>query len=66
MEISQFALEHVFNKYVTQEGEVIYWRDCVLRSDMVNGEQGYVWVFANGDSHHSYRTPEQCFGPSKE
>lgn len=57
VEISDFAMEHVFNKIVTKDGDVIYWRDCVLRDDMRPGEQGYMVVFANGDAHHTYRLP---------
>jgi hypothetical protein len=60
VEISDFAMEHVFNKIVTEEGDVIYWRDCVLRNDMVHGEQGYVIVFSNGDCHHTYHYPPNC------
>jgi hypothetical protein len=55
---SQFLLDTVFNKHTTKDSEVIYWRDCVLRSDMTHGEQGYLWVFSDGETFHSYRTPE--------
>ena len=64
--ISQYVLENVFNKHVCENGEVIYWRDCVLKDGMINGEQGYMWIFSNGENLHSYRTPEQAFGKSKD
>ena len=58
--ISQYVLDLVFNKHVCKSGDVIYWRVCILRADMNHGEQGYMWVFSDGEHTHSYRTPEQC------
>lgn len=58
--ITEYVLNAVFNKYICENGSVIYWRDCILQSDMEHGEQGYMWIFENGDHLHSYRTPEQC------
>lgn len=54
----QFLLDLVFKKHVTKDGETVYWRDCDLKSDMEPGEQGYFWVFSDGETFHSYRTPE--------
>lgn len=59
----QFLLDTTFNRYTPKEyGDVIYWRDCILQSDMQHGEQGYIWIYSDGEVHHSYRTPEQVFG----
>jgi len=58
---AQYLLDTVFNKFTCGNGEVIYWRDCVLQGDMINGSQGYTWVFADGNTFHSYRTPEEVF-----
>lgn len=57
----QFLLDLTFNKHIVpRTGMVIYWRDCVLQKDMVPATQGYLWVFSDGETFHSYRTPEQC------
>ena len=55
--ISDFAMEHIFNTVITEDGDVIYWRDCILQKDMNPDEQGYIIVFSNGDCHHTYRYP---------
>jgi hypothetical protein len=57
---AQYLLDAVFHKHTCKDGSAIYWRDCVLRDDMVHGEQGYTWVFEDGETFHSYRTPDQC------
>ena len=65
--ISEYVLNSLFNKYVHGDGEVVYWRDCILKPDMVYGSQGYIWIFSDGEHFHSYRTPEMVFGqPSAE
>lgn len=56
----QYILDAVFHKHTCKNGDVIYWRDCVLKTDMNHGEQGYTWVFNDSSTFHSYRTPEQC------
>ena len=57
---TDFLLQTVFRKHQCADGSVIYWRDCALKEDMQHGEQGYLWVFEDGETFHSYRTPEQC------
>ena len=57
---SQYLLGTVFHKHTAKSGTVIYWRDCVLKTDMTQGTQGYTWVFEDGETFHSYRTPEDC------
>lgn len=57
---TRFLLQVCFNPHKTKEGSTIWWRDCILQKDMNQGEQGYLWVFENGETFHSYRTPEQC------
>ena len=57
---SQYLLDTVFFKHNCKNGTVIYWRDCALLGDMIDGSQGYTWVFEDGETFHSYRTPEQC------
>lgn len=60
MNLNDFEVSHLFHKYVNKEnGTVIYWRDCIIQPDMVNGEQGYLWVYEDGSYRHSYRTPEE-------
>lgn len=57
--MNQYQLDLLFHKYVNKtNGSVIYWRDCVIRPDMTNGEQGYLWVYPDGSYRHSYHTPE--------
>lgn len=56
----QYLLDTVFFKHKCKNGTVIYFRDCVLEVDMIDGSQGYTWVFEDGETFHSYRTPEQC------
>jgi len=58
----QYLLDTVFFKYTSPDGEVVYWRDCALQKGMIEGTQGYLWVFADGETFHSYRTPEHVFG----
>lgn len=58
---AQYLMDTVFNKYTCDNGTVIYWRDCVLQADMIDGSQGYTWVYEDGNTFHSYRTPAQCF-----
>lgn len=58
---SQYLLDTVFFKYTSPKGEVIYWRDCALQADMIDGSQGYTWVFCDGETFHSYRTPAAVF-----
>lgn len=58
--MSDYVLDLVFNKHICKDGSVIYWRDCILQTDMEHGEQGYMWIFENGEHLHSYRTPEMC------
>lgn len=43
------------------EGTVIYYQECVLLPGEHHGTQGYLWVYEDGETLHSYRTPEQCF-----
>lgn len=58
---AQFLLDTTFNKYTSSKtGEVIYWRDCILTPEMFEGSQGYLWVFSDGETFHSYQTPEHC------
>ena len=51
---------HCFNRHVTKDGSVIYWRDCASDTNNVisNGEHGYVWIFEDLSTMHSYSTPE--------
>ena len=62
MSFPDFVVKHLFHKYVTKDGQVIYWRDCALAESMKEGEQGYVWVYEDSEYHHSYWSPEQAFG----
>lgn len=55
-----YLLNLCFHKHLCKDGNVIYWRSCVLQEGMVEGSQGYLWVFSDGNTFHSYRTPEQC------
>lgn len=55
--ISQYALDHAFNKHVNEQNETMYWRECVLQPDMKEGEQGYIVVWDNGDCIHTYHYP---------
>ncbi len=57
-QISDYVLNLAFYKHTTKQGEVIHWRSCVLKPDMTHGEQGYIWIFQDGEHVHSYRTPE--------
>lgn len=50
-------MELCFNKHETRTGEVIYWRDCCI-VDCRPDEQGYLWVYSDGETFHSYTTPE--------
>jgi hypothetical protein len=63
--LDSFAVNHLFNRWVGPEGEVILWRDCILAADMHPSSQGYIWVYPDGSCHHSYRNPEQLWGKSK-
>lgn len=56
----QFLLDCVFNKFESSGGTIIYWRDCALL-DLQPDEKGYLWVYEDGETFHSYQTPEQCF-----
>lgn len=58
---NEFILSHMFQKKVLQDGSVIYWRDCVLQDDMVNGDQGYIVFYQDGEYQHTYRNPENTF-----
>lgn len=53
-----FMLRTTFNKHVSAEGVSIYWRECILANGMTHGEQGYLWVWEDGTTFHSYQTPE--------
>lgn len=59
---TQYLLDLTFNKYQPKDSpDPIYWRDCILSEDMIQGMQGYLWVFTDGETFHSYRTPAQTF-----
>lgn len=57
----QYLLDLVFNKYkVKKNNQTIYWKEC-LPDQMLPGAAGYLWVFEDGETFHSYQTPEQVF-----
>jgi len=58
----QYVLDLVFFKYTMKDGSVIYWQECVLHEGMSPDEVGYLWVYEDGETFHSYSTPEQVFG----
>lgn len=52
-----YLLDIAFNKYNTSDGTIIYWRECCI-PDCRPDEQGYLWVYEDGNVLHSYRRPD--------
>lgn len=56
MEISEFALSHVFNHLpATDDRDEAWWAHCAERG------AGYVLIWADGESFHSYRCPADWY-----
>ncbi len=55
-----FVLENLFHKFIAKDGSVIWWRECVQRDGMMPDSVGYIWVFENGNTLHSYWTPDRA------
>ena len=56
----QYVLDLAFESFDTASGRV-YYRDCVLQSDMNEGEQGWIVVFPDGEHLHTYMNPLNNF-----
>lgn len=61
---SEYLLDLVFNKYIDKKyNQTIYWKECnPAPNPVIPGSMGYLWVFGDGETFHSYQTPEQVFG----
>lgn len=57
--IDEYVLDATFYKIELEDGSEVWWRPCVLRGDMVQGDQGYLIVFSDGEHHHTYMHPLQ-------
>jgi len=58
LKVSEFLLKNVFNKIICKDGDIIYWRDCILSDNMQHGEQGYMIYYPNEEMcHHTYHYP---------
>jgi len=57
MNLDKFILDRVFHKILTKDGDIVYWRSCILEKNMPHGTQGYIVVFSDGNFHHTYRYP---------
>ena len=55
--IPEFVMDRVFNKETCSDGTVFFWRDCTLTNNKIDGEQGYMVYYPNGDYLHTYRYP---------
>jgi len=55
--IDDFTIRNVFYKSVNADGDVLYWRSCIPAGE------GYMTVYPNGTSHHTYHNPENYWGP---
>lgn len=62
MELDEFVLDHIFHKQANKDGDVIYWRSCILKKDMNQGEQGYIVIYSDGKFHHTYHYPPNWIG----
>jgi len=63
MNIPDFVLANVFHKVSDEDGEVAYyWRSAALEDDMVQGTQGYVVWWPDGNYHHTYHYPPNIWG----
>jgi hypothetical protein len=57
--LDNYAMRQTFYR-IPESGEYdeVFWRE-------VKGDgEGYLLVWPTGQSHHTYRHPEQTFGPS--
>jgi len=61
--MDEFILRSVFHHIPGDETkDEIYWRSCVLKDGMSQGEQGYMIYWPKTNDHlHTYRNPEDWY-----